>query len=494
MGREKEWDEAGPGAAALIESLRSVGYSLPTAIADLIDNSITAHARRVWLQFEWDGASSWVSLRDDGNGMSEEELLRAMRPGSRSPLEDRPPEDLGRFGLGLKTASFSQCRRLTVGTTKGTSVSIRRWDLDYVRDTNEWRLLRTAAPGSEARLAELKTGKPGTMILWEQLDRVVRNTSVNDDKALKRFQLDIERVTQHLGMVFHEYLADNRLSIFVNGTSPSHRVKPWSPFEPEQQCWKSESVSRGGMRIRGYVLPHRDHLTEEGFRSAAGPAGWNAQQGFYVYRNERLLVSGGWLDLGYTNEEPYRLARIRVDIPASVAADADWDIDIKKSRARPPGAARDLLKAVADRVRTQAREVYAHRGASTRGPRQQPLERPWLIDEKGRNRYRINRHHPLLSALLQDKSVAPDLELFLKLVEETVPVERIWLDASEKPPSDDAALEAGEDDEQRAHVLQMLKQLKAALVAQGETPEGAQSRLRTMEPFHLYPDLLASLD
>lgn len=497
MGRVKqaEWDEVGPGAAALIESLRSVGYSLPTAIADLIDNSITAHARRVWLQFEWDGAYSWVSLRDDGDGMSEEELLRAMRPGSRSPLEDRASEDLGRFGLGLKTASFSQCRRLTVGTTKGPSVSVRRWDLDYVRDTNEWRLLRSAAPGSEERLAELKSGKSGTIVLWEQLDRVVRNTSVNDDKALKRFQLDIERVTQHLGMVFHEYLSDGRLSIYVNGTSASHRVKPWSPFEPEQQSWKSPSVSRAGMQIRGYVLPHRDHLTEELFRSAAGPAGWNAQQGFYVYRNERMLVSGGWLDLGYTNEEPYRLARIRVDIPASVTADAEWEIDIKKSRARPPGEARDLLRAVADRVRAQAREVFAHRGAATRGPRQQPLERPWLIDEKSRTKYRINRAHPLLTGLLKDNSAAPRLELFLKLVEETVPVERIWLDASESVRSDDTtALSAGEDDEQRAHVLQMLKQLRAALITQGSTPEGALSRLRNMEPFHLYPDLLASLD
>jgi hypothetical protein len=490
----QEWDDAGPGAAALIESLRSVGYSLPTSIADLIDNSITAHARRVWLQFEWNGADSWVSLRDDGNGMSEAELLKAMRPGSRSPLEDRATEDLGRFGLGLKTASFAHCRRLTVATTKGASISTRRWDLDYVRSTNEWRLLRAAAPGSEPRLAELKAERSGTLVLWEQLDRVVQNASVNDDKAFKRFQLDIERVTQHLGMVFHDYLSDQRLTIFVNGTSAAHRVKPWSPFDPEEHCWKSQAVSRGGMRIRGYVLPHRDHLSEEEFKRAAGPAGWNAQQGFYVYRNDRMLVSGGWLDLGYTNEEPYRLARIRVDIPASVSADADWEIDIKKSRARPPGSARELLRAVADKVRAQAREVFAHRGASTRGPRQQAIEKPWLILEgKDRNRYRINREHRLLAPLKE--KAGSILELFLKLVEDTVPVERIWLDATENPATSDTSDPTSvEDDEQRARVLQMVRQLKTALVAQGETPEAARARLSTMDPFHRYPDLLASLD
>ena len=139
-----DYDIAEPHASAMVESLRAFGYNLPTAIADLIDNSISAGAKNVWLYFYWDGSNSHISIRDDGHGMTEEKLINAMRPGSQNPLEQREPDDLGRFGLGLKTASFSQCRRLTVASrSEGCEVTLRRWDLDYINKANEWRLLRS---------------------------------------------------------------------------------------------------------------------------------------------------------------------------------------------------------------------------------------------------------------------------------------------------------------------------------------------------------------
>src|SRR5450759_4621391 len=126
-----DFDIAAPDAGAMIESLRAFGYDLPTSISDLIDNSITAGAKNVWLKFFWNGENSSISIKDDGCGMSEKDLINAMRPGSRSPLEEREPEDLGRFGLGLKTASFSQCRRLTVATKSAKlMIAIRCWDID----------------------------------------------------------------------------------------------------------------------------------------------------------------------------------------------------------------------------------------------------------------------------------------------------------------------------------------------------------------------------
>ena len=132
-----------PGAGALIESLRAVGYSLPTAIADIIDNSIAAKAKNIWLDFYWDGCDSRISILDDGVGMEEDVLSNAMRPGSQSPTDTRDPSDLGRFGLGLKTASFSQSRILSVvsKTSKGEK-SRRCWDLNFVSKHNEWRLLK----------------------------------------------------------------------------------------------------------------------------------------------------------------------------------------------------------------------------------------------------------------------------------------------------------------------------------------------------------------
>ena len=142
-----EYDDAAPNASAMIESMRSHGYTLPTAIADLIDNSIAAECRNVWLRFEWEEGDPWISIIDDGHGLTEESLVNAMRLGSRNPREERDSRDLGRFGLGLKTASFSQARRLTVISRPDPSGTfLRRWDLDHLAkpDVDGWQLLRSA--------------------------------------------------------------------------------------------------------------------------------------------------------------------------------------------------------------------------------------------------------------------------------------------------------------------------------------------------------------
>ena len=139
----------------MIESLRGVGYSLETAIADLVDNSIAAGARNAWLDFHFEGPNSWFTLLDDGRGMDADGLRLAMTVGGRSPLETRTAKDLGRFGMGLKTASFSQCRVLTVASRQAHGeTSVRRWDLDYIArpEVNEWRLLLDAAEGSAPHL------------------------------------------------------------------------------------------------------------------------------------------------------------------------------------------------------------------------------------------------------------------------------------------------------------------------------------------------------
>jgi hypothetical protein len=164
----KDYEIIAPSASAMIESMRACGYSLPMAIADLIDNSISAGSANVWLNFHWAGPDSWISVMDDGNGMSKEELVSAMRLGSQSPLEEREIGDLGRFGLGMKTASFSQCRRLTVKTRHKNNETIRRWDLDFIADNarqnrDEWFLLSMAAKGSELRLAVSRQEK------WDRL-------------------------------------------------------------------------------------------------------------------------------------------------------------------------------------------------------------------------------------------------------------------------------------------------------------------------------------
>jgi hypothetical protein len=225
------YDDAGPRASAMIESLRAFGYDLPTALADLVDNSITAGAGRIWLNFYWDGANSCVVLRDDGQGMSEDELVVAMRPGSRSPLEERAPDDLGRFGLGLKTASFSQCRLLTVRSQRaGSTVATRCWDLDYVIGCDAWRLLRAAPDGAEEHLEAIKLTDSGTVVLWQRLDRIVGEESSDDTTAQNHFYAALDAVKCHLAMTFHDYLRGRgAVQIFING----HQLEGWNPFLPD---------------------------------------------------------------------------------------------------------------------------------------------------------------------------------------------------------------------------------------------------------------------
>lgn len=503
MGNQAEvsgpdYEVSEPHASSLIEALRAVGYSLPTAIADLVDNSITAAARNIWMTFHWNGADSTISLLDDGHGMTAKELSEAMRPGSRNPLDVRDAADLGRFGLGLKTASFSQARRLTVASKrKSGPVTVRRWDLDYVQQTGEWRLLKEAAGGSADRLKSLDTVESGTLVLLEQLDRVVGDAKVDDARAQDRFLEAAEEADQHLGMVFHRYLARGKsgVSIFINGKAQRNRVKPWDPFLESHIATFSPSDAEKirfherEVSVKGFVLPHKDKLTEAEHQAGGGPAGWNAQQGFYIYRNDRLLVAGGWLDLGFTNEEHHKLARVRIAIPNST--DAAWSIDVKKSRARPPAALRPRLLEVANVVRKKARELYAHRGRVATGT-SESLRRAWVSTTKnGRIHYHVDREHPLFKYTLDagGPEQAKRIEALVRLLEATVPVQQIWLDTAEKAETHASPFE----NDAPAHARDVMMQLYHALRAQGLAPTLARQQLARMPPFDHLPALLGTL-
>jgi hypothetical protein len=334
----------------MIEALRGLGYSTATAIADIIDNSISAAAQRVHINFRWDCERSYVVILDDGTGMDANELDLAMRLGERSPLDKRSADDLGRFGLGLKTASFSQCRRLTVASLKDGQLNCLRWDLDFLASSTDdgWHLLEGPAAGSQQLLEPLIDAGRGTLVLWERLDRIVTLGFKEQD-----FLDLLDTVERHLAMVFHRYLEGMkaRLRLIMN----ERPVIPWDPFLINHPATWSSPIVRlraqsGVVTVQCHVLPHKDSLSPDQFQSAGGPEGWTAQQGFYVYRNERILVAGSWLGLGqgrsWTKEEAHRLARIRLDIPNS--ADAEWKIDIRKSTARPPVTLRPALTKLAE--------------------------------------------------------------------------------------------------------------------------------------------------
>lgn len=485
---------APPKAGAMIESLRGLGYSTSTALADIIDNSVSAGAHCVDVTFRWRGASSYISILDDGHGMSEDELDHAMRLGERSPLDERAGDDLGRFGLGLKTASFSQCRRLTVASRKSGVTSCMRWDLDILESSagDGWLLLDGPADGTETLIDPVSEYASGTIVVWDKLDRIV-TPGFREQEFLDL----IDGVEQHLSMVFHRYLATprKRLTLRINGKA----IAPWDPFlSAHASTWSSPVATfladGGPVNVQCHVLPHKDRLTAKDHDSAAGPDGWTSQQGFYVYRNERLLVAGSWLGLGrgrsWAKEEAHRLARIRLDIENT--ADADWKIDIRKSIARPPVATRERLTRLAEDTRERARRVFAHRGQATRAIGGGQVAQAWRAEHfNGGMRYRIDADHPSVSSVLEDAGpLEVRIRAMLRVIEETIPVQRIWLDTTEARETPRTGFAGEQTDE----VTSILTTVYRNLVRRkGLSPDLARQQLLRTEPFNNYPGLVAAL-
>ena len=279
------------------ESLRAFGYELPSAIADLVDNSIFAEARNIWIDFNWDGENSSICVTDDGRGMTEKEMLDAMRPGSRNPLDAPRSEEA--FGadtaLALKTASFSQCRRLTVRSIRKSDEKPVKYPLagilpGFHPTKNKWLLLpRNASEQAEPSLARLRKMDHGTSVLWEKMDRIVPGQDVDNQVHENFFHQRIDGVKNHLAMVFHRFMeGKNRLTIFIN----KREIEPWDPFLTSQKATQQladEEISlfQRAINVVPYVLPHLSKLTKKIHDEAAGIKGWNAHQGFYVYRNSQ---------------------------------------------------------------------------------------------------------------------------------------------------------------------------------------------------------------
>ncbi len=487
---------APPKAGAMMEALRGLGYSTAAALADVVDNSVSAAASEVRLRFDWDGANSRISILDDGRGMSDPELEAAMTLGTLNPLDERAPTDLGRFGLGLKTASFSQCRSLTVASRReGREIVCLRWDLDAIATDPEggWRMFEGPSPGSERFLEPLATLRSGTLVLWERMDRVVTPGS-----TLDHFADLADDVESRLAMIFHRLIEGPRpdLRLSIN----DRPVHPWDPFMTGHPAKAMESplerktTPSGILSVQCHVLPHKDKLSDDEFQRAGGPEGWTSQQGFYVYRNKRLLLAGGWLGLGrgraWNREESHRLARIRVDIPNS--ADADWKIDVRKSTARPPVYVRPWLTGLAENTREKARKVFAFRGSPTPGPGGTPVEQAWRVERlRSGIRYRIHEGHPAVAAVIEACGEQKELvRAMLRVVEETVPVQRIWLDTAENKDTPRTGFE-GEPNEAVIEVATVL--FDDLISRKGLNVEEARKTMLKTEPFQKYPSLIANL-
>ncbi len=477
-----------PNASSMIETFRAIGYSIETSIADIIDNSISAEAKNVWVDFEWKGSGTWISIKDDGFGMSNEELINAMRPGSKNPLDERNASDLGRYGLGLKTASFSQCRKLSVvSKSKESEFSYWTWDLDFVNLTGKWELIKYLPDNEfENKLEDLESG---TIVIWNDIDRLVKDANENDNKALDKFLQTMEFVKKHLAIVFHRFIEKGKIKIWFQ----NRILEAWNPFlleETSTQSFPAEPLFSGSVILKGYILPHKSKLSAEKFKIAEGVKGWNGHQGFYIYRNDRLLVSGDWLGL-FRKEEHYKLTRISIDLPNNL--DSDWQIDIKKSIARPPVILKDQIKAYAINVRSQAVEVYRHRGKTVKVLPGQIFVPFWKEHKRGDKwLHVINREHPILDNIKKQAITEPEkaVETLLKFIEETIPAKSIYIKEAEEADLQAKPFE-GIDSEP---VLNIMKQMYSSLVQNGKTDLQAKSIIKNIEPFNNFPHLIDLLN
>ncbi len=473
-----------PLAPALIESLRAIGYSFETAIADLIDNSISAGSRKIEIQFR-PYNNPYVAVIDDGDGMTSDEMVQAMRHGCQHPARERDGKDLGRFGLGLKTASLSQCRRLTVASVRDGKLSAGCWDIDVIDARKDWVLITLSREEALAKphVCDLLDRDHGTVIIWEKLDKIEAGFG-NLERRLGEL---IDRSREHMALVFHRYLAGERkqskVDILIN-QNPVVPVDPYLTLHRATQALPEEvfNIEGSGVRVRPFILPHISKLSPDEMRRAGGEEGLRKYQGFYVYRNYRLINWGTWFRLA-RQEELTKLARVMVEIPNTL--DHLWTIDVKKSTASPPEQVRDGLRRIIERISDSSRRVYTFRGRRTGSS---PVVHAWdRIKARDGIQYHINRDHPLVQttkALLQGEQL-PVLEALLQMLEMAFPFDAAYADMAAERRIERKDEEATEEESLYEIAFRMFD----AIRDQSEAAERLLTGLSLIEPFAFFPDL-----
>ncbi len=482
----REWkpdlDTAGlelpPVAPLLMQSLRAVGYTLQTALADLIDNSIAAGARAIAIDFDAVPAG-YIVIVDDGGGMDETTLVSAMRFGSRDPREVRSGMDLGRFGLGLKTASLSQCRRFTVASLQAGALSVARWDLDECERRGKWWLERPSTSELPREVvAALEAKGRGTAVLWERLDRL---PAVGSDVA-RAFDRIMADAADHLALTFHRFLAGEivgSFDILLNGRRLPH-LDPFLAGHARGQTLHAETFDVEGhaVSVSPFVLPFPSRLKPGEIDRAGGRDTLKTGHGFYIYRGGRLVVPGGWFRI-VPADELVRLARVRVDVP--VALDHIWKVDIRKASADPPPALRPHLRRIVGDVTARSRRVYTYKGAPQRDADRVPL---WQRHDgrDGAASWVVNREHPAVAATLLARGSDVDLERLLHLLEESIPAHEIHLHISNDLPV--AELEVPPFEELRT----LAERMVSAFADQPAMVRSLLAHLPTTDPFNRDPD------
>ena len=468
-----------PYAPTLMESTRAIGYSIEAAIADIIDNSIAANAARIDIDFFPIG-QSYISILDDGHGMSEMELISAMQYGSRSPLDVREESDLGRYGLGMKTASLSQCRVLTIISKQNGMVAGAQWNLNHIKQAESWSLI--VLDESEVKnfpnWDKLNSYLNGTLVVWQDLDKF----GIGESDIAAAFTRKMNLIRDHLSLVFHRYLSGEpglkKTDIRMNDLS----IAPQDPFliRKSTQLMDEETIVVRGekVKVKPYILPHTSKLTKKELGALGGKEGLRKQQGFYVYRNKRLLIWGTWFRL-MRQGNLSKLAKVQVDIPNSL--DDLWTLDIKKSTATPPEEVRKNLSVVIEKISEGSKRTWTYRGKKEVSDQ---VVHIWnrLMTRDGSIVYEVNPDHPMIDALVEEyPGIRPKIELILKQIAMSLPLNSLYIDLT-----NDEKL-SNESEAKSSEIISVLTQLVAPYPA-GDIRTAMINTLIQTEPFSAFID------
>lgn len=473
--------ECVPFAPSLIESMRSLGYSFSSAIADLIDNSISAQAKNIDIVAD-PGSDPTLIVLDDGCGMSKEELYEAMRYGSQSPLKEREKNDLGRFGLGLKSASLSQCRKLVVVSKQKEVISAYSWDLDYVLKTGQWMLQGFSKDEiiKYPHIELLLSKEQGTYVFLSEFDRIKEGTGNIEET----FNKALDDMSNHLSLVFHRFIEEGVL-IRVNNRELVGK-DPFLSYHPATQRKKELPIYINDEKIvlKPYILPHISKLSQEDLDRIGGKERLRSEQGFYIYRNKRLIIWGTWFRLE-RKDELNKLARVRVDIPNTL--DYMWSIDIKKSSATLPDIIKkNMYSAVYESVKS-SETIHTHRGRAEK--KTEDIEYIWeRIKVRDGYRYTVNRGIPqikMLEETMSDKQLKM-LQSIINALEDSFPVGALYVDAAKGVIEDTSFVE---DDDAINELWHELEVQMGYVKSNGLPVVEYYKAFQKLEPYCNYPSI-----
>ncbi|TXD54407.1 MULTISPECIES: ATP-binding protein [unclassified Polaribacter] len=430
-----------PQPGSILGSLRSIGYNLKTALSDIIDNSIAAEAKRIEIvnnDFKQSADRlEWMAIIDDGFGMTMKDMIKALTLGGEGIELERGDADLGRFGLGLKTASLSQCIKLTLISKKEKeTINSLVFDLEYI-DKNGWEVYSLEQP--ELLIKKIKSrvenngifdGKSWTVVYWEKLDKIKIASAAS-------FYSELSKVRNHFELIYHKF--KNTLDIRLNGTVVSY----WDPYltavSSQTKLFKYNSGD-DTYSLKGHVLKHSSEFQNKSeYENQSKIGTFNQNQGFFVYRNRRLIYYGSWLGL-FNKEHHYILGRVEINLSNRLESDLAWGVNISKSLVSIPRFAEADIRAECNKIRAEANNTFRfHGGVKRHKIRKKNTETEiqpiWNFESKGvksgdKNQYKINIKHPLFDGFLKkysaDKTMQKEFKQVLRYIENYLPIDNIF--------------------------------------------------------------------